>query len=87
MEEAVKLIKDLVQKIESRPGFNCVKIKLYSAFHEPFDVLVYEIEFENLDQYKKVSEEVECLPVFKEFLNTWSTLIKGGGVNELWEER
>ena len=85
MDESVNLIKDLVQKIHSHPGYECVKVEVNTDFYRFFGILVYEIEFENLQQYKKVSEDVECLLDFQEFLKTWATLINGGGVNEIWE--
>ncbi len=51
----------------------------------PFDAVVLEIEFKNLNDYETFWTERAATPGYAEFRNHFWQLTAPGGYNELWE--
>ena len=58
--------------------------RIYTPEIAPFDVLVYEAEYENLEEYARLWAEWEASPEAAAFLGEWSALTETGGTNEIW---
>lgn len=55
--------------------------RIYEPDVAPFDILAFEMEFENWDQYHKHWEEWTPPEGFWE---KWFSLTESGGTNEIW---
>ena len=58
--------------------------RIYSSNIGPFDRLVFEAEFENLADYEEFWAEWSASPEGDAFVEKWETLVKSGGMNEIW---
>jgi len=86
MEEIIQLVKDIGRDVGSLPS-GARETRLSTALFGPFDVLVTEVEFENMEQYQQYWNEAFSHPAATKFFETWDKLIAGGGTNEIWEVR
>jgi len=82
MEAAIQLIKDIVAEHPSEKS-----PRLSTAYFGPFDVLAFEVEFEDLEQYEKYWKDLFARPEMESFFEKWDKLTTTGGANELWEVR
>jgi hypothetical protein len=51
----------------------------------PFDLLVYEAEYEDLSEYERLWADWAASPEAASFMEKWNALTEIGGTNELWE--
>ncbi len=58
--------------------------RIYTPDIGPFDVLVFELEFESLGAYEKFWSDWAAKPETEAFMEKWYALIKPGGKNEIW---
>jgi hypothetical protein len=77
MDELVKLTKAEFERIGS-------KGKIYTPYIGPYDVIVFDFEYESLEAYQSSWEEWFASPEADEFLKKFNTLVESGGSNELW---
>ncbi len=80
IEEAAALIKAEVARVDI-PNAQ----RIYTPMIAPFGVLVYEAEYENLEEYEKSWTEWGASPEAAAFLEEWNVLTETGGTNEIWE--
>ena len=76
-------VSDLVKYLMEIRGD--IPIKIYSPYIAPFDTLVFDIEFESLDAFKKFWDEFNAAPESVQINAKWYSLVEPGGTNELWE--
>jgi hypothetical protein len=77
--KAIELLKGAVTgHPHPHPG------RVYRPQLGPFNVLVLEIEFENLEDYERYFAEFRASPGQAEFMEKWFELTKEGGANEIW---
>jgi hypothetical protein len=77
MDELVKLTK---AEIERTGG----KAKIYTPYFGPYDVVVFDFEYESLEAYQKSWAEWFASPEADDFMKKFNTLVESGGSNELW---
>ena len=77
MEELVKLTKAEIERTKS-------KATVYTAYFGPYDVIVFDFEFESLEAYQKFWDEWFASPEGDRFMEKYNTLVESGGSNELW---
>lgn len=80
MEEAVAMAVTEIQRIGSPRAS-----RLYVPEIGPFSTLVFETEFESLEEYEKFWADWFASPEGIAFNEKWNSLIESGGTNEIWE--
>ena len=76
MDEAVALFKDLVKDFPH-------PVRLYVTETGPFDILVWEGEYENLAEYERLTKEY-IERITPEWWEKWDSVTENGGSNEIW---
>jgi len=77
MGEVVKLAKAEIERTGT-------KATVYTPYFGPYDVVVFDFEFESLDAYRKKWEEWFASPEADRYMKKFRTLVEPGGSNELW---
>ena len=80
--EIVKLHKSMPDYGLPRPPHG---ERMYSgADFSPWDVVIYEVDFESLDEYQAYMGELSSAPRVSEWLDKSRELTERGGRGELW---
>ena len=58
--------------------------RIYISSIGPFDILAFEDEGENLEEYEKDWAEYFASPEAAQFLEKWYEVTETGGTNEIW---
>ena len=80
LEEAAALMRAEVERT-ALPNTQRICIPVVA----PFDLLVYEAEYENLEEYERLWTEWGASPEAAVFMEKWNALTEIGGTNEIWE--
>ena len=79
LQEAAALIKAEAERVDiANPQ------RVYVPEIAPFDVLVYEADYESLAEYEQVWAEWLASPEAAAFLEQWDAITETGGTNEIW---
>ena len=59
-------------------------LRIYGPSIGPFDVIAFEWEFENLEEYERLWAEWAATPEAAAFMEKWNEVTKPGGAHEIW---
>jgi hypothetical protein len=77
MAELVKLTKAEIERAGA-------KARVYTPYFGPYNMIVFDFEFESLEAYQKTWDEWFASPEGARYMEKFSTLVEAGGSNELW---
>ncbi len=79
LQEAAALIKAEAERVDL-PNAQ----RVYVPEIAPFDVMVYEADYENLEEYEGIWAEWLASPEAAAFLEKLYAVTETGGTNEIW---
>ena len=77
-------MEDIVALCIAERERSILPYRIYVPEIGPFDVIAFEFEFENLQEYERAWAEWLGAPDAAEFMAKWYDLTEPGGTNEIW---